>query len=174
LIDGRSFLQSALGQSFGQSFGHGAAGQGAKIMNVEHILSAKGRQVATIAAQATIMEAARTLAERRIGAVVVSEASGPVLGILSERDIVRAVATGGVGALEQPVSRYMTTKVVTCTTLSAINDLMETMTTGKFRHVPIVEDGRLLGIVSIGDVVKERLEEVEAEAEAIKEYIATA
>jgi CBS domain-containing protein len=174
LIDGRSFLQSALGQSFGQSFGQGAAGQGAKIMNVEHILSAKGRQVATIAAQATIMEAARTLAERRIGAVVVSDASGPVLGILSERDIVRAVATGGVGALEQPVSRYMTTKVVTCTTLSAINDLMETMTTGKFRHVPIVEDGRLLGIVSIGDVVKYRVAEIENETRALRDYIATA
>jgi CBS domain-containing protein len=143
-------------------------------MNVEHILSAKGRQVVTIAAQATIMEAARMLAERRIGAVLVSDAGNPVLGILSERDVVRALAAGGAGALEQPVSRHMTTKVVTCTTQSAINDLMETMTTGKFRHVPIVEDGRLLGIVSIGDVVKYRVAEIENEASALRDYIATA
>ena len=143
-------------------------------MNVDHILSAKGRQVVTLAKDASLMEAARMLSERRIGAVVVGDANDPVLGILSERDIVRAVAAGGMDALEQPVSRYMTIKVVTCTTRSAINDLMETMTTGKFRHVPIVEDGRLLGIVSIGDVVKYRVAEIESESRALRDYIATA
>ena len=143
-------------------------------MNVEHILSEKGREVVTIAPDLTLAEAARTLSEHRIGAVVVSDAGQPVLGILSERDIVRALAASGAAALEEPVSRYMTANVVTCTTRSAINDLMETMTTGKFRHVPIVENGRLLGIVSIGDIVKFRVAEIESESQALREYIATA
>ena len=143
-------------------------------MNVEHILSDKGRHVVTVAPEATLMEVARTLSEKRIGAVVVSDAGAAVLGILSERDIVRAVAANGAAALDEPVSRYMTAKVVTCTTRSAINDLMETMTRGKFRHVPIVEDGRLIGIVSIGDVVKYRVAEIETESRALRDYIATA
>jgi CBS domain-containing protein len=143
-------------------------------MNVEHILSEKGREVATIAPHTTLMEAARTLSERRIGALVVSDAGNPVLGILSERDIVRAVAASGAAALQEPVSRYMTAKVVTCTSSSPINDLMETMTKGKFRHVPIVENGRLVGIVSIGDIVKFRVAEIENESRALREYIATA
>jgi CBS domain-containing protein len=143
-------------------------------MNVEHILSEKGRQVVTIGPEASLMDAGRMLSEKRIGAVVVADPGNPVLGILSERDIVRAVATNGVAALDQPVSRYMTAKVVTCTTRSAINDLMETMTRGKFRHVPIVEDGRLIGIVSIGDVVKFRVAEIESESRALRDYIATA
>ena len=143
-------------------------------MNVEHILSDKGREVVTIAPHMTLMEAARTLSGKRIGAIVVSDSDNPVLGILSERDIVRAIAAGGTAALDQPVSRYMTAKVVTCTSRSAINDLMETMTTGKFRHVPIVENGRLVGIVSIGDIVKFRVAEIENESKALREYIATA
>jgi CBS domain-containing protein len=143
-------------------------------MNVEHILSEKGHEVVTIAPHLTLAEAARALSQHRIGAVVVSDPGQPVLGILSERDIVRAVAANGAAALEEPVSRYMTAKVVTCTCRSAINDLMETMTTGKFRHVPIVENGRLVGIVSIGDIVKFRVAEIERESEALREYIATA
>jgi CBS domain-containing protein len=143
-------------------------------MNVEHILSEKGHEVVTIAPHLTLGEAARTLSQHRIGAVVVSDPGQPVLGILSERDIVRAVAANGAAALEEPVSRHMTGKVVTCTTRSAINDLMETMTTGKFRHVPIVENGRLVGIVSIGDIVKFRVAEIESESQALREYIATA
>ena len=142
-------------------------------MNVEHILSEKGRQVVTIGPEASLMDAGRMLSEKRIGAVVVADPGNPVLGILSERDIVRAVATNGA-ALDEPVSRYMTAKVVTCTTRSAINDLMETITRGKFRHVPIVEDGRLIGIVSIGDVVKFRVAEIESESRALRDYIATA
>ena len=143
-------------------------------MNVEHILSEKGHEVVTIAPHLTLAEAARALSQHRIGAVVVSDPGQPVLGILSERDIVRAVAANGAAALEEPVSRYMTAEVVTCTTRSAINDLMETMTTGKFRHVPIVENERLVGIVSIGDIVKFRVAEIERESEALREYIATA
>ena len=143
-------------------------------MNVEHILSEKGHEVLTIAPQTPLKEAARILSERRIGALVVSDSGSPVLGILSERDIVRALAAGGGAALDDPVSRYMTAKVVTCTRHSPINDLMETMTNGKFRHVPIVENGQLVGIVSIGDIVKFRVAEIEGESRALREYIATA
>ncbi len=129
-------------------------------MSVEHILRSKGRTVVTIEPDRTLGEAARLLSDRKIGAVVVGNALRPVLGILSERDIVRAVATQGPAALDEPVSRFMTEKVVTCTGREAINDLMEMMTDGKFRHVPVVESGQLTGIVSIGDIVKHRLAEV--------------
>jgi CBS domain-containing protein len=143
-------------------------------MNVDHILSEKGREVFTITPDLSLAEAARTLSQRRIGALLVSDPGNPVLGILSERDIVRALAANGPSALEEPVSRYMTGKVVTCTSHTAINDLMETMTTGKFRHVPVVENGRLIGLVSIGDIVKFRVAEIESESRALREYIATA
>jgi CBS domain-containing protein len=143
-------------------------------MNVEHILQAKGREVLTIEPGRTLAEAARALTERRIGAVVVTGPDQSVLGILSERDIVRAVARGGAAALESPVSEHMTGKVVTCTRQSSINELMEAMTARKFRHMPVVENGRLCGIISIGDVVKNRVAEIEAESQALREYIATA
>jgi CBS domain-containing protein len=143
-------------------------------MIVNRILSLKGREVATIDPGRTLSEAAKVLAERRIGALLIVDGQRPVAGIISERDIVRAVAHHGAKALEEPVSRFMTEKVLTCTGETPIPHVMELMTQQKFRHVPVVEGGRLVGIVSIGDVVKERLEEVEAEAEAIKEYIATA
>jgi CBS domain-containing protein len=143
-------------------------------MTVEHILQSKGRNVISIEPQRTLADAARLLSERRIGAVVVCEPGHPVLGILSERDIVRAVAARGAQALEEPVSGQMTREVVTCTGHSAINELMEIMTRGKFRHVPVVEQGKLGGIVSIGDIVNHRLAEVEAETAAMREYIATA
>jgi CBS domain-containing protein len=143
-------------------------------MSVEHILHSKGRNVVTIEAGRTLAEAAHLLNDRKIGAVVVSDPSRPVLGILSERDIVRALARRGAGALQEPVSQSMTREVVTCTGRSGINELMEMMTSGKFRHIPVVEGGTLVGIVSIGDIVKHRLAEVEAESQAMREYIATA
>jgi CBS domain-containing protein len=143
-------------------------------MIVNRILSLKGREVATIEPGRSLSEAARVLAERRIGALLIVDGDRPVGGIISERDIVRAVAMHGAKALDEPVSRFMTEKVVTCTGETSINDVMELMTQQKFRHIPVVESGRLSGIVSIGDVVKLRLEEVEAETQAIKEYIATA
>ena len=143
-------------------------------MTVEHILRSKGRRVVTIEPNRTLSEAAKLLSEQRIGAVLVCESSGPVLGIISERDIVRAVAGQGAPALAEPVSRFMTQEVVTCTCESAINEVMGIMTEGKFRHVPVVEGGRLVGIVSIGDIVKHRLAEVEAETRAMLDYIATA
>jgi CBS domain-containing protein len=143
-------------------------------MIVNRILSLKGHEVATIEPGRSLSEAARVLAERRIGALLIVDGHRPVTGIISERDIVRAVAVHGAKALDEPVSRFMTEKVVTCTGETSINDVMELMTQQKFRHIPVVESGRLSGIVSIGDVVKLRLEEVEAETQAIKEYIATA
>ncbi|HST93227.1 MAG TPA: CBS domain-containing protein [Microvirga sp.] len=143
-------------------------------MIVNGILSIKGRNVVTIGPNQTMGEAARILSEKRIGALLVQDGQKLFLGIVSERDIVRAISARGAGALDEPVSRFMTEKVTTCTTQTPINDVMEVMTQGKFRHVPVVEGGTLLGIVSIGDVVKMRLEEIEAEAQAIRDYIATA
>jgi CBS domain-containing protein len=143
-------------------------------MNVDHILQNKGRAVTTIEPQRSLLEAAKLLLDKRIGAVVVADSTRPVIGIISERDIVRAVAAEGASALGAPVSRFMTQEVVTCTGRSAINDIMEMMTTGKFRHVPVVENGHLVGIISIGDVVKHRLAEIEAETRAMRDYIATA
>lgn len=143
-------------------------------MNVEHILQAKGHDVLTIEPSRTLAEAARALTERKIGAVIVVGPDASVLGILSERDIVRAVARAGAAALDTPVAQHMTGKVVTCTRQTSVNDLMGMMTERKFRHLPVVENGRLCGIISIGDVVKYRVAEIEAETEAMREYIATA
>jgi CBS domain-containing protein len=143
-------------------------------MSVSSILAEKGREVQTILPHRTLAEAARILAERRIGAAVVTGADGAVLGILSERDIVRAVAEAGPAGLDEPVSRRMTARVTTCTEAMSIESAMEIMTTGKFRHLPVVEAGRLSGIISIGDVVKRHIEKMEAETRAMRDYIATA
>jgi CBS domain-containing protein len=143
-------------------------------MTVRTILSLKGKNCVTIAPEATLAEAARVLSEKRIGAVVVTGAGERVAGILSERDIVRALAKHGADALAQTVASVMTREVVTCTADETIPALMQRMTAGRFRHVPVVEQGRLAGIVSIGDVVKHRIAEVERESQALKQYIATA
>jgi len=141
-------------------------------MQVRHILRNKGREIVTTDGEATLSEAARLLARRRIGAVVVVDGKGTVAGILSERDIVRAVADHSVAALGQSVSRHMTRAVATCSESDTVDELMETMTQGRFRHMPVVEDGRLCGIVSIGDVVKTCIEETTREAQSLREYIA--
>jgi CBS domain-containing protein len=141
-------------------------------MQVRYILREKGREVVTIASDATISEAARLLARRRIGAVVVRDRDGSVSGILSERDIVRAIADDSIAALAQTVGAHMTRAVSTCSETDMVEDLMEQMTRGRFRHVPVVEDDRLCGIISIGDVVKSRIEETVREAESLREYIA--
>lgn len=143
-------------------------------MTVRTILSLKGRDVATILPQAMLADAARLLSEKRIGAVVVIGPGQTVAGILSERDIVRALSKHGAGALAQTVESVMTREVVTCGPEETIPSLMQRMTAGRFRHVPVVEHGRLAGIVSVGDVVKHRLEEMERESQALKKYIATA
>ncbi len=143
-------------------------------MNVEQLLSGKGHDVISVQPHRTLAEAIRTLSEKRIGAVVVMGADGALVGILSERDIIRALGELGFGALESAVSRSMTSKVVTCRPQTSVDELMEIMTTGRFRHVPVVENGRVTGIVSIGDVVKHRVAAIEAESKAMRDYIAMA
>jgi CBS domain-containing protein len=143
-------------------------------MSVEVILAKKGRDVVTVAPDQSLADAARILSERRIGAAVITDGERRVLGIISERDVVRAIAESGEAALAEAVSRRMTTRVVTCTSHTGIDELMGLMTQGKFRHIPVVEGGKLGGIVSIGDVVKQRLSEVETEHQALRDYIATA
>ncbi len=143
-------------------------------MNVEQLLSGKGREVISVQPHRTLAEAIRTLSEKRIGAVVVMGADGSLVGILSERDIIRALGEQGGAALESAVSRSMTSKVVTCRPQTSVDELMEIMTMGRFRHVPVVENGRVAGIVSIGDVVKHRVAAIEAESQAMRDYIAMA
>ena len=143
-------------------------------MIVKSILSAKGRDVATIAPTATLAEATSILADRKIGALIVTGAAGRITGIISERDIVRALAQHAGGALQMPLAEVMTRKVVTCTPTDTVAVLMERMTAGKFRHLPVLDDGELVGIISIGDVVKYRLTEREFEHGALRDYIQTA
>ena len=143
-------------------------------MIVKTILSAKGSDVATVAPTSTLAEATKILAERKIGALLVTGAGGRITGIISERDIVRALAQHGGKALQLPLTDVMTRKVVTCEPSDTVATLMEMMTAGKFRHLPVTEDGRLTGIISIGDVVKYRLDELEHEQHALRDYIQTA
>ena len=143
-------------------------------MTVKDILAAKGSDVATIEPSADLATAAKMLVARRIGALLVLGPDRRVAGILSERDIVRALAEGGGAALEQQVSAVMTRKVVSCTPTDTLNGLMELMTTGKFRHLPVLVENQLVGLISIGDVVKWRLQELEQEQAELRDYIRTA
>ncbi len=143
-------------------------------MTVKAILSTKGTEVTTIEPTVTLEAAIAVLAERRIGALVVLGPERRMIGILSERDIVRALAEQGAAALKQPLAQVMTRKVSTCTQAETVSAIMERMTTGKFRHVPVVEQDQLVGIISIGDVVKHRLTEMERESAALRDYIQTA
>jgi CBS domain-containing protein len=143
-------------------------------MNVKTILAAKGGDVTCIEPTADLAAAARMLGARRIGAVVIRGAGGRLAGILSERDIVRAIAEQGAAALALPVGQVMTRNVATCSQDDDIANIMERMTAGKFRHMPVVANGELIGLISIGDVVKQRVEEIENESEALRDYIRTA
>ena len=143
-------------------------------MTVKSILDAKGRDVVTLGPDATLAQAASLLAQKRIGAVVVTEGDGLILGILSERDIVRVIGQSGATALDLGVAAAMTGKVKTCREDHTVIHVMEVMTRERFRHLPVETDGRLVGIVSIGDVVKRRIDEALREADQIREYIATA
>lgn len=144
-------------------------------MLVRHILQDKGRVIIAIAHGATMGEAARLLAEKRIGAVIVTRESDGLAGILSERDVVRAVAADGPSALDRMVSVYMTRDVATCGEADTVQDLMEMMTRGRFRHVPVVDcDQALCGLISIGDVVKTRIAETQNEANSLRDYISAA
>ena len=141
-------------------------------MTVRAILTLKGRDCVTIAPDATLAEAANLLSQHRIGALVITGPERRVVGILSERDIVHQVSVLGSSALMQPVAGAMTREVVTCTEDETIPDLMQRMTTHRFRHVPVLDRGQLAGIVSIGDVVKHRIAETVMETEALRLYIA--
>ena len=141
-------------------------------MTVAAILATKGREVLTTTVAASVAEAVDMLARHKIGALVVVDNAERIAGIVSERDIVHAVARNGADALASPVGSIMTQTVVTCTEGETINEVMTRMTHGRFRHLPVVAGGRLAGIISIGDVVKARIEQVEREAEEMRAYIA--
>ena len=142
-------------------------------MTVARILEEKGSDVFTLSEDASVIDAVRQLGEHNVGAMVVADANQSILGILSERDVVSTIAKRGVGALSEPVSALMTRNVVTCTETMAIERLMELMTQGRFRHLPVERDGKLVGIISIGDVVKRRIAEIEQEAAEIRNYISS-
>jgi CBS domain-containing protein len=143
-------------------------------MNVKNILAGKGSDIVGIEPNADLAAAALMLSKHKIGAVVIRGAGGRLAGILSERDIVRALAEHGTEALSLPVAKVMTRNVTTCGEDDTIASLMEKMTAGKFRHVPVVTKGELVGLVSIGDVVKQRVGEIEQESEQLRDYIRTA
>lgn len=140
-------------------------------LKVSCILNAKGREVATIAPDASIAVAADMLAQHNVGALVVSSDGRQVQGIVSERDLVRRLAGLGAACLEGTVAELMISDVTTCTPESTCDELMTWMTQGRFRHMPVLVDGDLAGIISIGDVVKARLDELEVQAEALEQYV---
>ena len=142
-------------------------------MQVENILQSKGSKVFTVKTTAPISDAVNLLSTQRIGAVIVVADNGSIAGIVSERDIVKQLGSDPAGLLKRPVGDIMTTKLITCSPATAISELMEQMTQFRIRHIPIVENGELAGIVSIGDVVKYKIEETEQEAQALREYIAS-
>lgn len=140
-------------------------------MSVASILMSKGSdEVLTIGPDAPVSEAAKTLSERRIGSLVVTDA-GAVVGILSERDIVRGLSQCGASVLTQPVRALMTEKVESCTRSETIDTVMRKMTDGRFRHMPVMEGGKLVGVISIGDVVKHRIADLQHEAETLRGYV---
>lgn len=143
-------------------------------MSVRQILEAKGREVVTVEAGVTIADAAARLSEKKIGAMVVVGEGESVLGILSERDVVRLVVRFGAAALERTVGDTMTADIVTGHESMSLDEAMGLMTRGRFRHLPICDEGRLVGIISIGDAVKHRLEQAVQEAEEMRSYIHTA
>jgi CBS domain-containing protein len=142
-------------------------------MTVRAILDTKGHDILSVEPEAKLSAAVKILSERRIGAVLVMS-SGRIEGILSERDIVRVLGERGAAVLDEPVSTVMTRKVVSCREKDTVSSIMERMTSGKFRHLPVVEDDKVVGLISIGDVVKWRVKEFENEQEALQNYIKTA
>lgn len=141
-------------------------------MLIEHILRRKGRDVVTVAATDPVTDAVAVLGERNIGAVVVTADERRIVGILSERDVVRALSAEGPSALQRTVGDLMTTEVTTCALASTTDQLMSMMTEQRIRHIPVVDDDSgLVGIVSIGDVVKTRIGELETETETLHDYL---
>ncbi len=140
-------------------------------MNVAAVLKTKGRAVATARPHTTLMEITKKLAARKIGTIVIIGDEGKVAGIVSERDVVGAIAKGDEAVLREPVSTIMTSNVITCQEINTVDDMMDVMTKGRFRHVPVIEDDALVGIISIGDVVKHHIAEVEMEVSAMRYYL---
>jgi CBS domain-containing protein len=140
-------------------------------MFVQDILKTKGNEIVSLTANQTVLAALELLASRHIGAVLVLEPDGSIAGILSERDVVHGLHRHGKDVLDLTVGDLMTTRVVTCTRSDPVAAIMGMMTQQRFRHVPVVEDGNLIGLISIGDVVKSRIEEAQAEVEALRLYI---
>ncbi len=143
-------------------------------MNVAAILKTKGASVFTDLPDTPLSSIVSTLVKKKIGVVVICDEDGTLCGIISERDIVRSLAQDGPAMLENPASSIMTKDVQTCVPADTIATIMRQMSDRKFRHVPVVEDGQLCGIISIGDVVKERLQEIQSEADALRDYVTTA
>jgi CBS domain-containing protein len=142
-------------------------------MHIETILGVKGREVSTIEPGTSVREAMLRMRHERIGALVISSDGSTIEGIISDRGIMHAIADQGTQVLERPIQTIMATQVVTCSPADRVSSIMALMTERRIRHIPVVvEDGRLTGIVSIGDVVKHRLDEIQSEAEAMREYIA--
>jgi CBS domain-containing protein len=138
---------------------------------IEHILRRKGSDVLTAAADDPLTDAIASLADRNVGALVVTDGDGAIVGILSERDVVRSLAHRGAGTLQGTVGDLMTTDVTTCGPRATVDELMTTMTDRRIRHIPVVDGQRLTGIVSIGDIVKTRIGELETEAETLHDYL---
>ena len=141
-------------------------------MQVRGLLDTKGERVVTVRPDTTVAAVATRLAEHGIGAVVVSADESSIDGVVSERDIVRALATRGAAALDETVAVIMTKQVFTCEPSTTVEEVMSLMTQRRIRHVPVVVDGRLSGIISIGDVVKDRMRDLETETQVLHEYIA--
>ncbi|MEE8309251.1 MAG: CBS domain-containing protein [Hyphomicrobium sp.] len=142
-------------------------------MNIAQLLKAKGRAVTTARPDVKLLDIVTSLASKRIGAIVIVGEKGELAGIISERDVIQALAKSSEAALKDSVSKHMTREVVTCQESTTIDEMMELMTQGRFRHVPVIEDGALIGIISIGDVVKNHIAEVEMEVTAMRGYFAT-
>ena len=142
-------------------------------MTVRAILDSKGHQIQSVEPGTKLSAAIKMLAEKKIGAVLAME-RGRIEGILSERDIVRVLGERGASVLDEPVSAVMTHKVISCKPSDTVGAIMEMMTLGKFRHLPVIDEGRVVGLISIGDIVKWRVREYEQEQEALRDYIKTA
>jgi CBS domain-containing protein len=143
-------------------------------MTVASILAVKGRDVYTTGPDTIMSKAIDELASKKIGAIVVVDSDKMVCGIISERDIVRELARSGPSVLEEPISTCMTRTVISCSESNTVDEVMAIMTTNRFRHLPVVSGDRLSGIISIGDVVKRKIEQAERDAEELRHYIATA
>ena len=140
-------------------------------MTVSAILDEKGRETFRLVETTSVVEVLNILAEKKIGAILIVHDDDTIAGILSERDIVRALADKGASILDETAAQHMTKNVTTCKEGDAITAVMEVMSKGRFRHIPVVEDGKLCGVISIGDVVKKRIQQAEKEAEDIRSYI---